>query len=98
MALSRLKYGGVYTHWFVSGDDNDAIHRALRVTGDAYKLLEAGVGDSAGYGSYILMRNKSFEEAEEGYRARWGEPRDILGMSMPPRNEEMELMVIIRFT
>lgn len=72
VAVSRMKFGGIYTHFFVKDMwRSEAMSRTLETTGDSFRLLESASQHKAGYSSYICLGKKSFDEAETSFRKGW---------------------------
>ena len=99
VAISRINCGGIYTDWFVRDlSVGEKGRNSLEVTGNSYRLLEEAAGDQAGYGSFMHLGERSFEEAEAHFRANWSVVDENSPFNMgAPHGEDLELLGIIRF-
>lgn len=98
VAISRIRGGGVYTHFFVKElGRGEVMRRTLDMTGGAFQLLELAAQDSAGYGSFIRLGVQTFDEAEAVFREKWdaGDLDDPYNPSPPA--EDLDLLQIVRF-
>lgn len=100
VAISKINYGGIYTTWFVKNYlDQEKTRNTLHVTSRSYDFLRAAAHDNTGYGSFISLGDRTFEEIESYYRASWGvkdEERFPFDYGAS-HNEGLELIGIFRF-
>jgi hypothetical protein len=99
VAISRMRCGGIYTDWFVRDlFDKERGGKSLEVTSSSYKLLAAAAGDNTGYASFTQLGERTFDEAEEKFRANWDvvDPNDPFSFG-GTHGKDLELLGIIKF-
>lgn len=99
VALSKINYGGIYTHWFTREllDNREAARRSLEVTGKSYPHLKEASGDQTGYSSFISLGERSFDEAEKNFRENWDVVPENDYFGRGANSEGLELVGIFKF-
>lgn len=101
VAISKMEPAGIYTEWFVKRliGSKEIARRTLDTTNSSYQFLAKIALDRAGYGGFITLGNRTFEEAESAYRGKFGQVDNEEDFSFGrPFHEGLDLQVIFRFT
>jgi len=81
VAISAMKLGGLFNHFFVRNIGGDRQSTAIMPVIDrSFGQLEAAVGQPTGYGSYIFLGDRTFEDVESQFRVAHREDLELLGI------------------